>query len=450
MSEQTPRGDVPREPDARPEGPDISPRPPSVNVLSWEVGRLRQSLPLIVGRCMAFSAMTRFDEDLISAVREFYGLELDVATAEAEILEDEDERVRFFPWFLWDWRTEPGLPTIGERFLSEGDHAPHEERLLDALCQSCVGFYEALEDATPVGVRLRDMATGDVLQVEDEGLAGDLFAGHILQARLVGVEGEGPRPLVLVDAVYACLPPEAATAVRVELESFDDGSADVVDSLKSYVAEMLHFADHLLESLARPPEALNGDGQPLVLCQSTVKAPPSWVARQALDGAPDRFRASGDGLWAFTPPEGGGATLGFIDAREAGRVVLAANSPARLDALGGAFTDATGITRPGLHSVQDFDAAVERWAERGGGDIWLALDPDVQRAVQQWLQSWARTWLDMPPPFLDDRTPREAVREGDGRRRVEAMLTRFERLQRGRFGAEAGVRIDVIRAELGL
>ena len=148
-----------RRPESRP-APAVMAR-----VLSWEHGRLRQAMPLVVRRCMSFSAMPCFDDALIAAAKDFYGLDMDVATAEAEILEDDDERVRFFPWFLWDWRVAPGLPTVGERFARDEEHASHERRLLDGLCASYVGFYEALEEPTEAGVEVRDLATGEVIAV---------------------------------------------------------------------------------------------------------------------------------------------------------------------------------------------------------------------------------------------------------------------------------------------
>ena len=78
-----------------------------VPVISYDVCRLRQMLPRVVSSCMAYSSLACFDDELVKGVLEFYGLELDIATAEAEILDIECERVRFYPWFLWDWRTHP-------------------------------------------------------------------------------------------------------------------------------------------------------------------------------------------------------------------------------------------------------------------------------------------------------------------------------------------------------
>ncbi len=441
----------------------------AANVLYWERGRLRQALPLVVSRCMAFSAMTRFDDDLIAAVREFYGLELDVATAEAEILEDEDERVRFFPWFLWDWRADSGLPTVAERFLAEADHDRYEARLLEALCGSYVGFFEALEDAGPRGVVLRDMLTGEDIHVADEGLAGDLFARNVLQARLLRVPTDSGSTTVLVDAVYACLPSQARAAIAVELATMtgDDETKksgrdrghggeliDRVDRIKSFTPELLHFGDQLMENLARPPEAHNGEGDALILCITSI---PAAALGGELDTGPiarsERFvrlHVEGRQLYVFMV---GAETRGWLEVRGSG-LILGANSSSRLDALEAALGEV--IERPiarRMRVMEDFHTAVQRWAEEGGGSRWLRADREVREATVAWLHTWARHWLDMPSAALADKTPREAVRDSAGRARVEAMLERFEELTRGHLatglGAEAP-RLETLRAQLGL
>ena len=86
------------------------------NVLWWEHGRLRQCMPLLECRAMAYTAKPRFDDALVGAARDFYGLEMDVASVELEILEDDSQRLRFLPWFIWDWRggRDPRVPAASQ------------------------------------------------------------------------------------------------------------------------------------------------------------------------------------------------------------------------------------------------------------------------------------------------------------------------------------------------
>ena len=402
---------------------------------------------------MAFSSMTRFDDDLVAAVRDFYGLDVDVATAEADILEDEVERLRFYPWFLWDFRSSDKAMTIGERFIDETHCSDHETRILSALSRSYVSFFEALEDATHEGVWVRDLATGEKIHVGDEGLAGDLYAGHLVQTRLVRIEGSD-GPITLVDAVYACLPPEARATVESELQNLLDhegegpGAAhDVAGHLKQTVAECIHFADHLLETLAQPPEPLNQAGEAISLCHATYRGMDAVRILQGLAGSHPAFQTTDDGLWSA---DQGDASLGFVHRIDGERVMLGSNTLERLEDLETLIEDAFGASRPVLRCVSDFNDAVRQWAEEGGGHPWLKGDREVAWAVQQWLQFWVRNWADIPSPILDGQTPREAMYEPHGRRRVENALERFEKLKFGGLDDELALNLDRIRGDLGL
>ena len=355
-------------------------------VLSWELARLRQSLPLLVRRAMSFSALPCFDADLIAAVRDYYGLEMDVAAAEAEILEDDDERIRFFPWFLWDWQPGDGRPTLGQRFLDDEPHAPHERRIITALNASYIGFYEAETDATVGGVQLRNLATGERLHLFDEGLEGELFTGQILQCRLVNV-ASADREHVLIDAVYAVLPAEAREVLDAEIAPIQKELAGVANAFKRYTAEFLEVSIQLLESLACPPEPRNADGEPMVLCQSLLVGESASQMAMCLSTEAIGFEALGDDLWRWNHE---GAPAGFVQRRQGGAIALGAPSTRYLAALEQVVTDLTGAQAPPLKSLTDFVIAAEGWAEHGGGDAWFIALPAVRDATRAWASRWKR------------------------------------------------------------
>lgn len=436
----------------RPGGRDLDPETRPVNVLSYERGRMRQALPKIVARCMAFSAMTCFDDALVAAVFRFYGLEVDVATAETEILEDEAERVRFFPWFLWDYRADDGGPTLGERFLDEVDLSPWEAELVAGLCRSYVGLFE-VTGRTETVVVLNDLATDELIRVADEALAADVSEHQIVQARLVRVGGRGPtssrhgaETLALVDAVYGVLPGEARPAVRLELETLLGDGPDAIELLKTYTPELLDFADHLIDSFAQPPAALNAEGDDLALTVARFGGDAAERVRLALEQGLPRFAHAAPGLWSWQPD---GHVRGFVDTRDP-VVVLGANSPRRHDALTADLAEALEFTPSPLKVVEDFGRAVARWAERGGADPWITIDPEVRTAVREWFSAWARQWVDTPASTLGERTPREAVRDTSGRATVETMMRRFDDLILGELGPISRLSLDSLRVELGL
>jgi hypothetical protein len=339
---------------------------------------------------MSFSALPCFDGDLIAAVRDYYGLEMDVAAAEAEILEDDDERIRFFPWFLWDWQPQDGGPTLGKRFLDDEPHAPHERRLIEGLNASYVGFYEAVDDATSVGVVLREIATHDTIHLFDEGLDGELRAGQILQCRLVNVHATDAEH-VLIDAVYAVLPSEAREVIEAEIATLPTDLGGIAKAFKCYTAEFLEVAEQLLERLAVPPEPRNADGGPMVLCQSLLRGEAARQVEGCLSAGSSSFVPLTDDLWRWNQE---GKPAGFVHRRPGGAIALGAPSAQHLAALETVVTDVSGARIPSLKSLTDFVVAAEGWATHGGGgDAWLLALPEVRDATRVWATRWTRAAL---------------------------------------------------------
>jgi hypothetical protein len=80
----------------------------------------------------------------------------------------------------------------------------------------------------------------------------------------------------------------------------------------------------------------------------------------------------------------------------------------------------------------------------------LVATPEIQAALRETLRRHYRSWPDERLPALGGRTPREAVRNADGREAVQALLTQFERdMERRDPVLHAGI-IEELRATLGI
>ena len=76
--------------------------------------------------------------------------------------------------------------------------------------------------------------------------------------------------------------------------------------------------------------------------------------------------------------------------------------------------------------------------------------PEVRQQLAEMLMRHYTEWLDTKVPMLDNRTPREAVRDRDGREAVEALIAQMER-----DGTRMSQPLDpavpaMLRRELGL
>lgn len=416
-------------------------------VLSWERGRLRRTMPEMVQRCMDYATTAELDESLAEAARSFYGLELDPETIEEEILDDPDERIRFFPWYLWDWRPEPGAATVGERFLAEAELDAHERRVARALCASHLGFYEALEDASETGVDVRDVLTGERLRIADDGLRDELLSGQVLQARLVRV-ATADGPCVLVDAVYAVMPAEAVGMLDEELVELPREPAEAAVALQQRTPSLLELAGQLLERLARPPVARDRDGEPLLLRRSEMTGPAAERLVVAIGDGGEDLEPVAEGLWRWWHED---RPRGLVRWVAPDRVVFGATEPGALDALEARAAALAEAEPPRLRSLAELSRQAEAWAVEGGGEMWWRALPEVMEAFDRWLSSWLRQWPDRPLAELGERTPREAVQVPEGRSRVEAILERLERLRcEDRPGGAPEVDLEWLRRELRL
>jgi hypothetical protein len=68
-----------------------------------------------------------------------------------------------------------------------------------------------------------------------------------------------------------------------------------------------------------------------------------------------------------------------------------------------------------------------RRAQRRKQQAELAVQPEVQAAIRETLRKHYRAWVDDKIPALGNRTPREAVRDPDGREAVAALIDQIER-----------------------
>jgi len=423
------------------------PEPRGAIVIAWEEARLKAIMPRVVSRAMSYSAMACFDEALIASVQRFYGLDVDVATAETEVLEDDIERVRFFPWFLWDFTFEgagaAGV-TVGRRFLAEGDLTPVERRVLVALCDTVVDFWEVTA-IVGGGLVVRSLALGERARIDDEVLARELVPGQVLQGRLVVIPPEAEDeaaqaslPVALIDAIYAVLP--AATRAQVEAELLsvagaleEFGSERMRERLKQHAPELIDFAEYLLESAGEAAVVANADGETMVLCSTIVPLGHALALEAALVSGELDFRATSGDTWVY---EDDGKPIGFVthDAIR-GRWIVGAPSRERLARMCGRLRDA-GLATAGLHAEETLERAATSWIETGVAGPHLNADPEVRRAFEGWVGG---RWIDTPNAWLGDASPRVAARDEALRPALAGLVARLEAILGRPVGRDLGL-----------
>jgi hypothetical protein len=391
----------------------------------------------------------------------------------------------FLSWYVYDWlpdALDTAVPEPGHETTAARAYLQHKGRLLTAVqrayIEACLAapfsFHEVLRCEPGRGFRLRDVLTGAEAEVLERSGSEDVGTGDLLFAKIVPVEG--------VALMEACAPVVIPPQEKIELielrRELSAASALSAAGLREYDLELrevlLPMVDRLLHP--RPPAVANTDGDPLEFhtLRFDLLDPTAAVAhlRDLAAGVNEGEFESGierdaagrvvraDITWLRAGSGGamGNTVLGQIKI-EAGRLCAETNSARRATALRALLERRLPGARVLPSVVQSSHALVKEAHARAvaGGPLPPATDhellmatPEIQAALRETLRRHYRSWPDEQLPALGGRTPREAVRDADGREAVQALLTQFERdMARQDPVLHAGI-IEELRAMLGI
>ena len=279
-----------------------------------------------------------------------------------------------------------------------------------------------VETARPGYLGLRDLATGDVVEVSNVGSGPTSIPGSIVLGRPLPV-GDTYRAFSGFMAVRPDL-------VRAALSVLDDGDPD----------ELVAF----LGSMHRPPAIRNTDGHDMALTDITWSVPDDIDVSAALTRA---GFTGGDGTWTLVRDTANQPNSVIASAHiEGDRLVGHVNSAERAQELlevvarhvPGAVHLDTELTELDEIDLTDPPARTDQAT--------LMDDPDVRAAIEAHLARYEDEWLDTPIPALSDRTPREAAADPIAREDLVRLLATFPEPAEGAVGMSA----NRLRVALGL
>jgi len=392
----------------------------------------------------------------------------------------------FAPWFFHQWFPDPNntrFPELAARGATvASEFLAHKRRHLDPLLvrylEACAAapfsFHEVVSVEPGRGFALRDLMLERETFVIDHRGSRNAKPGDIMFAQVVALDGlaliEGWGPVVIE--------PGKKPAI-IELRKTIRGRGDVVGEarLKERSLELIELYLELAERQLHPvmPKLQNTDGEPVELRTLVFRVDNSEAAAASLGAAQlaggedlvqDEARRGPDGKLieaGWTWRRAGNAIHKSWDNTTLGQIALAGRQlkvnvnsavrAVRAKALverlleGNASYRATKIasTEAMLADVRSRpehkdDSEHER----------LMQMPEVRQQVAEMLMRHYTDWLDTKVPLLGERTPREAVRDRDGREAVAALIAQIER-----DGARQSPPLDpgipaMLRRELGL
>jgi hypothetical protein len=372
----------------------------------------------------------------------------------------------FMPWFFYDWlpeRKETEVPasahgtTAAQAYLQSAEKRldPLTARYIEAALAAPFSFHEVVDCTPGRGFRLRDVLLGSETAVIEHSGSTHAIAGDLLYTKVVPIDGiavlEGCTP-VAIPPVYE---PELIAFRAKHLAERERPGSELLRECAIELRDLyLAFADRQL--YPEPPQMANTDGEPFELRTLVYDIDSPREAFDALKdlaaGMPEdeilggaEFDAAGTLVrakidWRKKASAENAmlehVTLGTIRI-ELGRLEADVNSAQRDERLRKLTEERLGErARFRVAKVQSVESilgreptAAEQAAarERKAESARLSERPEVRAAMTEMLRRHYRAWLDDRIPALGNRTPREAVKDPDGREAVEALIAQIER-----------------------
>ena len=318
-------------------------------------------------------------------------------------------------------------------------------RYLETCLATPFGFHEILNCQPAIGFTTKDVFSGKLLNVRERSASSTLKDGEIIFGLVVPVQS-----IALVEALAPfSFPPIFKTHLihvrqRNELQNHSD-----------MAFRSLYFALAEAYLNPKPPELHNTDGdrlEPRTLYFDIDSPQMAFdaLASLAVGTAPDelledgKFDRSGSLVevtipW-IKPTEGNRVGLKTVLMGririENRKLTVEVNSAARAKAVRATIErllgDRVRFRRSRKQSIESVVPPMTggsgiRAAGRSAEDEELMRHPEVRAQLAEMQRRHYESWPDTPLPALDGRTPRDAVKDPDGREMVEALISQFER-----------------------
>lgn len=392
----------------------------------------------------------------------------------------------FLSWFFYLWSLESArienrelaakTETVAAAFLAQ--RRRHLDPLVARYIESCgkalFSFHEVVRVEPGRGFALRDLMRERETFVMERSGSSNARPGDLMFAQIVTIDGlaliEGWGPVVFEPgdkpAIIAL-----RKSIRGEHDAFSEALLDAHDT------ELIGLYLDLAERRLNPalPKLQNTDGDPLehhtmVFGVSDPPAAAAALDAARLDGGEeivrdDAGREGDDRLTEadWTWMRAGNAMHKSWDNTTLGRLVLVGgqlkvhvNSRARAERGKALVKSLLGdnakyrVTEIASTEAMLAEARSRPPRKEDSEHERLAQLPEVRERITEVLKRHYTGWLDTRIPLLGDRTPRDAVRDRDGREAVAALITQMER-----DGANHSPPLDpeipaMLRRELGL
>ncbi len=395
----------------------------------------------------------------------------------------------FMPWFFHEWLPDPGHTSVRREALDGSTLAqaylnkkgrnldPLLVRYIEQCCATPFSFYDVLSVRLGNGFILRDIFTGEQIDVTEHSASRQVQIGDILFAKIVQID-----EVAMLEACPAVMfPPKEKNAILVLRKKMEGRNTRLTaEVLREYLYDMLSIYHDIADHLLNPPmpQLQNTDGDPLLPHRLVYEIESPRAAFDALTPLcltiteevlleEAEFDTKGELLKIEFPWQKRGndknkswdnTVLGNIkiDGR---RINIEVNSENRAQKIRSLVEEMLPSARYKTTVIESLQAMLERAKEEGETAASrqrqkeqdeLNSRPEVQAELAKYMRQHYSTWPEIKLPALNGKTPLQAVKTKDGREMVEALLLEIERRGKNATPPLAPTIIAELRSKLGL
>ncbi len=310
-----------------------------------------------------------------------------------------------------------------------GSLLPDDERLLAEqwlLVDRSVFEVERVHRGESIVVR--DLRNGDVHEVRERTASRGLKAGQLICARVVPADDcmqfFGLEPVALHE--------------RDALIDLLDAEPDPVE---------------LVATLSRrfaPVTLTNTEGEPLAICEATVRLGDADKIVSSLDETYDRADGEEPPRWHEHVKTHGMPRIRATLVRDGDTLRVETNSAERMDRVLATLVrldPAMRVADDSRRPIRDTQEAAELAAQLPAPENALDRDrPEVAEMLDEFIREYEAKWLDEPIPALDGHSPRQAADDPTRRSDLIKLLDSFP----ADDGTPGRMSADRLRSALGL
>jgi len=336
----------------------------------------------------------------------------------------------FFEWITFDFIIDVDEnSTLIDLYIKQKKNlSVDEHRVLTVMKNSIISLYEVQEVFPEKGLLLKDLLLGGEFDVKERSATRDLKKWDIYAARLLHIDGQ----YVMSGSVY---PYSLKYKERIlddilgEYEEYkEEHPAGTMDMFLKESGDIFNFHWYFPIQYPPPLKLHTTSGEPMLFSKAVFEIRDGNAVTIGLSKVKGFEQGKDDFIWYDKRNKEGSATILGRAEIKGDKLILECNSKKRLERgkkmILGALSNAL------VHKIDTFQDPMEAIKSHKGKSQ-KSTETDLPMELQQqiytqFMQKHCEKWINEKIPALDGKTPVQAARTYEGKKKVIDLLKLFE------------------------